>query len=305
MFLLSLQNSCLPYVLLPCRLYVHSYFLLSTVRVFTLSTVNVFFLSAISFFTWNVHLVSVFTLSAVRVLILSPVSVECVHYAPDPALEVEVEADNTWRELDVAANAPVDPGPRSVLKKRPPQEEVLPKPRSATKIRLKNTPERWSPQREQLPEIPEGDGFAGHFTTAMRQVVNEAYVMPLGIRIGNYKGCNLLSDNIQTLIPPRWLDDNVIDTYMNLIERLHYPVECKLSLPCLLYSKCLYLVCFQCLYLVYCKCLYLVCFKCLYTYIVYWKCCIVLYCTVLYCMCIYLIHCPVSVSVPWLQEVLS
>ena len=45
----------------------------------------------------------------------------------------------------------------------------------------------------------------------MRQVVNEAYVMPLGIRIGNYKGCNLLLDNIQTLIPPQWLDDNVID----------------------------------------------------------------------------------------------
>ena len=36
----------------------------------------------------------------------------------------------------------------------------------------------------------------------MCQVVNEAYVMPEGIKIGNYKGCNLLSQNIQTLIPP-------------------------------------------------------------------------------------------------------
>ena len=53
----------------------------------------------------------------------------------------------------------------------------------------------------------------------MCQVVNEAYVMPEGIKIGNNKGCNLLSQNIQTLIPPRWLDDNVIDAYMNLIER--------------------------------------------------------------------------------------
>ena len=83
-----------------------------------------------------------------------------LHYAPDPALEVEVEADNTWRIDD----APVDPGPRPVLKRGPPQEEVFPKPRSATKIRLKNSPERWSPPREQLPEIPEGDGFAGLFT---------------------------------------------------------------------------------------------------------------------------------------------
>ena len=79
---------------------------------------------------------------------------------------------------------------------------MLPKPRTATKIRLKNTPERWSPPREQLPEIPEGDGFAGLFTATMRQVVNEAYVMPEGIKIGNNKGCNLLSQNIQTLIPP-------------------------------------------------------------------------------------------------------
>ena len=87
------------------------------------------------------------------------------------------------------------------LRKGLPQEEVFPKTRSATKIRLKNTPERWSPPREQLPEIPEGDGFAGQFTATMRQVVNEAYVMPPGIRIGNYKGCNLLSQNIQTLLP--------------------------------------------------------------------------------------------------------
>ena len=56
----------------------------------------------------------------------------------------------------------------------------------------------------------------------MRQVVNEAYAMPEDIRIGNYKGCNLLSQNIQTLISPRWLDDNVIDAYMNLIERQSY-----------------------------------------------------------------------------------
>ena len=56
----------------------------------------------------------------------------------------------------------------------------------------------------------------------MRQVVNEAYVMPDGIKVGNYKGCNLLSNNIKTLIPPRWLDDNVIDAYMNLIERRSY-----------------------------------------------------------------------------------
>ena len=45
----------------------------------------------------------------------------------------------------------------------------------------------------------------------MCQVVNKAYAMVEGIRIGNYKGCNLLLDNIQTLIPPQWLDDNVID----------------------------------------------------------------------------------------------
>ena len=56
----------------------------------------------------------------------------------------------------------------------------------------------------------------------MRQVVNEAYAMPEGIRIGNYKGCNLLSQNIQTLISLRWLDDNIIDAYMNLIERRSY-----------------------------------------------------------------------------------
>ena len=35
----------------------------------------------------------------------------------------------------------------------------------------------------------------------MRKVVNEAYVMPDGIKVGNYKGCNLLSNNIKTLIP--------------------------------------------------------------------------------------------------------
>ena len=52
--------------------------------------------------------------------------------------------------------------------------------------------------------------------------MNKAYVMPSGIRIGNYKGCNLLSENIQTLIPLRWLDDNVINAYMNLIERRSY-----------------------------------------------------------------------------------
>ena len=46
--------------------------------------------------------------------------------------------------------------------------------------------------------------------------------MPDGIKVGNYKGCNLLSNNIKTLIPPRWLDDNVIDAYMNLIERRSY-----------------------------------------------------------------------------------
>ena len=43
-----------------------------------------------------------------------------------------------WRVDDI----PVDPGPRPVLKRGPPQEEVLPKPRSATKICLINTPER-------------------------------------------------------------------------------------------------------------------------------------------------------------------
>ena len=31
-----------------------------------------------------------------------------LHYAPDPALEVEVEVDNTWREPDITADAPVD-----------------------------------------------------------------------------------------------------------------------------------------------------------------------------------------------------
>ena len=36
-----------------------------------------------------------------------------LHSPPDPAFEVEVEADNTWRIDD----APVDPGPRPVLKK--------------------------------------------------------------------------------------------------------------------------------------------------------------------------------------------
>ena len=56
----------------------------------------------------------------------------------------------------------------------------------------------------------------------MCQVVNKAYAMAEGIRIGNYKGCNLLSQNIQTLLPPRWLDDNVIDAYMNFIERRSY-----------------------------------------------------------------------------------
>ena len=56
----------------------------------------------------------------------------------------------------------------------------------------------------------------------MRQVVNEAYTMLEGIRIGHYKGCNLLSQNIQTLISPQWLDNNVIDAYMNLIERRSY-----------------------------------------------------------------------------------
>ena len=109
-----------------------------------------------------------------------------LHYPLDPAFEVEVEANNTWRIDD----APVDPGPRPVLKRGPPQEEVFPKPRSATKICLKNTPERWSPPRKQLPKIPVGDGFVGRFTATMRQVVNKAYAMPEDIRIGRNKGCN-------------------------------------------------------------------------------------------------------------------
>ena len=67
-------------------------------------------------------------------------------------------------------------------------------------------------------EIPEGDGLTSVLTPTMQQLVDDSLNVSKNHRFLGHGGFNLTGKNIHTLREGQWLDDAVINSYLNMIQ---------------------------------------------------------------------------------------
>ena len=82
-------------------------------------------------------------------------------------------------------------------------------------------------------EVPEVDDIPGFFSPSVMQLIDDALQLEDNAVVGTFDGTNLIGKDIKSLQFPNWLNDNVIDAYLSLIEarstQPNYPFVRKFS----------------------------------------------------------------------------